>query len=251
MLGLLASFTLAFLGGCQKTKELDSNEQDKAAPKVTSTDAGADAGKGAHRNVDWTFDAEDPARDYVGRYLRATLRYGKDTSCILLGRSTFRNNDAVVEVRNPANHTCGPPAALRDRFLADVALDRIKLEDPSHQAPLRPWPDGSSPDGPPNEVVDVQNLVSWRSPLREGIKKQKLWPLRIQLHGRGTYPVVSIAGWHDLFDPKRDVTALKDAARSLCEANDQSPLAFIGAEGGAVDLILRIDCPDNPHWEHL
>jgi hypothetical protein len=257
-LGLLAGGGALILiaGACNnKAKELDSNDRErtaaagKPAPPLPGADGG---GRGeTHRRVDWTFDAEDPGRDYVGRYLRATLRYGRDTACVLLGKSNFRNGEAVIEVRNPADSTCGPPGALRDTFVADVAIDRIKLDDPSHQAPLRAWPDGSAPDGPPSEVADVQNLVKWRSPLHDAIKKQQLWPLRIQLYGRGTYPVVSIAGWHGTFDPKGDVEALKGAARDLCVATDQSPLGFVTGQGGAVEQMLRIDCPANPHWERL
>jgi hypothetical protein len=255
-LSLLASggALICLAGACNnKAKEIDSTDRERtaAAGKPAPPLPGADGGGEAHRRVDWTFDAEDPARDYVGRYLRASLRYGRDTACVLLGKSTFRNGEAVVEVRNPADNTCGAPGALRDTFVADVATDRIKLDDRSHQAPLRPWPDGSAPDGPANEVADVQNLVKWRSPLHDAIKKQQLWPLRIQLFGRGTYPVVSIAGWHGTFDPKGDVEALKSAAHDLCAANDQSPLGFVSGQGGTVEQMLRIDCPANPHWERL
>jgi hypothetical protein len=61
--------------------------------------------------------------------------------------------------------------------------------------------------------------------------------------------VISLAGWHALFDPKGEVNALRDPAKDLCSANNGAPLAVIG--GMDRSLVLRIDCPDRPHWEHL
>jgi hypothetical protein len=238
--------------GCSKAQEPAPVEHAKENPPSSTGKSDGGGALAAHRGIDWSMNPDDPGRDYVGRYLRATMRYGKDTACIVLGPSNYKNGDAWVEVRNPADNTCGPPGALRDVFLVDVATNRLRLGETGGKAPpLRPWPDGSSPDAPPSEVSDVQNLTKWKSPLHDAIKKQQLWPLRVQLYGRGTYPVITVAGWHALFDPKGDVNALKGAARDLCAANDGAPLGFIDGAGGTVDTILRIDCPDHPHWEHL
>jgi len=237
--------------GCHRTTEPaegdDSAADASSKARATSSTAEVDAGP-KHREPDWVLDPADPARDYVGRYLRSTLRYGADTSCVILG-SSFRNGESVVEVRNPADATCGAPGALRDTFLVNVAEDRMSLDDPGHHPALRPWPDGSSPDGPPGPVTDNQNLTRWKAPLHDVIEKLKLFPLRIQLYGRGTYPVISLAGWHDVFDPKGDISLLREPAKQLCEVNSGAPMAFIG--GMDRTLVLRIDCPANPRWESL
>jgi hypothetical protein len=203
----------------------------------------------ATREPEWTFNPDDPAKDYVGRYIKATVRYGEENSCILLSPSTFKNGDSIVEVRNPADGSCGKPAELRDRFIANVSTDRLRIDDPDHHPALKAWPDGSMPDAAAGLVVTVPDLHKWRTPLHEEIKKQQLYPLRVQLYGRGTYPVVTLAGWHALFDPKGDLAALKAPAQELCAATNGLPMGFFAEPNRT--MLLRVDCPDNPHWEKL
>jgi len=242
---------------CGKKSEPPPEERSTPTPNITPTaDAGtARPSAGARtppppaRNPDWTFDPADPAKDYVGRYLRATMRYGAETSCVLLGKSSFRGSESLVEVRNPGDGSCGKPAELRDTFLANVSIDRLRLDDSEHHPPLKVWPDGSMPDVAPGPIAEVTDLHQWKTPLHEAIKQQQLYPLRIQLYGRGTYPVITLAGWHALFDPRGDLAALKPAAASLCTANKGAPIGIFAGFDRA--LLLRVDCPDNPHWEKL
>jgi hypothetical protein len=231
----------------KKSEPAATAHADPAASPATRSSA--EGGRAAELTPDWTFDPEDPARDYVGRYLKATLRYGAETACVVLGKSSFRNGESVVEVRNPGDASCGKPAELRDRFFASVSTDRMRLDDADHHPALRPWPDGSLPDQPPGLVTIIQPLKGWKTAVHDVIKKQQLYALRVQLYGRGTYPVVLIAGWHALFDPKGDLAALKPAAEELCTANNGSPMGFI-AELDHTQM-LRVDCPDKPHWQSL
>lgn len=233
---------------CGKKVEPAPAEPGTAAAGSTPTPTSS-AKSTSSRLPEWTFDPEDPARDYVGRYLRATLRYGDDTSCVVLGRSSFRGRESVVEVRNPAEGSCGKAAELRDTFLASVASDHLRLDDPEHRPALKPWPDGSLPDGPAAPVTEVRELHSWKSPIHDVIKKQQLYPVRVQLYGRGTYPVITLAGWHALFDPKGDLSALSSPAADLCAASHGAPMGFLA--GLDRKLLLRIDCPDRVRWENL
>lgn len=233
---------------CDKKSEPPPVEH--AAPSSDAAGQASDPRRAPPARLpEWTFDTDDPARDYVGRYLRATMRYGTETACVVLSRSTFRNGENVVDVRNPADGTCGKPTELRDTFLANVSGDRLRIEDEARRPPLRPWPDGSLPGDGPGLLATVQDLRKWQTPVREIIKKEQLYPTRVQLYGRGTYPVVTLAGWHAKFDPKGDIAALKPVAQELCTANAGSPMAFMTGLGNT--LLLRIDCPENPHWEDL
>jgi hypothetical protein len=238
--GLLLAAT-----ACGKKSEPAPNET-ASGPSKTTAEGGV---RRSSRTPDWTLDAADPARDYVGRYLRATLRYGTDTACVVLGRSAFRNGESLVEVRSPADGSCGKAGDLRDTFIANVSADRLRLDDPEHRPALKPWPDGSMPDAPPAPVASVADLFHWKAPLHDAIKNQQLYPLRVQLYGRGTYPIITLAGWHALFDPKGDLAALKAPAHELCTATRGAPMGFFAELDRST--LLRIDCPDNPHWEQL
>ncbi len=245
---LLIGFGSLLAGvACEKTREPPPMER-AAPPPADASPAAQDTARPA-RLPDWALDPDDPAKDYVGRYLRATTRYHADTACVVLGKSSFKNGDYLVEVRNPADGSCGNPGDLRDTFIANVATDRMRIDDPAHHAPLKAWPDGSMPDAAPADVLSISDLKKWKTPVHDTIKEQQLYPLRIQLYGRGTYPVVTLAGWHALFDPKGDVSAIKPAARAFCTANNGSPMGFFAEMNRK--LLLRIDCPDNPHWEDL
>ena len=239
--GLLLAAT-----ACGKKSEPTPTEPASATPANASAEGGS---RQSTRTPDWTFDADDPARDYVGRYLRATLRYGTETACVVLGRSSFKNGESMVEVRNPADGSCGKAAELRDTFIANVSGDRLRIDDADHHGPLKAWPDGSMPDAPPAPIASIGDLFHWKAPLHDSIKKAHLYPLRVQLYGRGTYPVITLAGWHELFDPKGDIAALKAPAEDLCAATQGAPMAFFAELDRST--LLRIDCPDNPHWEKL
>jgi hypothetical protein len=197
----------------------------------------------------WSLDPDDPAKDYVGRYLKATKRYGDKTSCVTVEKSTFSDGKSTVETRNDASGSCGAANAIRDRFFVTVATDRMSLDPSLGQPPLGKWPDGSDPDGPAKKVVDLQDMRTWHAGLHEAFHALQLAPLRLQLYGRGTYAIVSLAGWHG--PVMRDMTPaqLAGPAKTLCDANDGSPLAmFAGLDRST---LLRIDCPGSAHFETL
>lgn len=203
----------------------------------------------ATRDPDWGLDATDPAKDMVTRYLRATKRYGAQTSCVLVKPSTFADGRSVVETVSDASGTCGKPNELRDRFFVNIATDRMSTDESLHQPVLQKWPDGSDPDGPAGKVADGQDLRAWKAALGATIRSLQLVPLRVQLYGRGTYPVVTLAGWHGPVQQGMTPDQLAGPAKALCEANDQQPLAFFA--GLERVTLLRITCPGGAKFENL
>ncbi len=203
----------------------------------------------AMRDPDWGLDPADPATDYVTRYLRATKRYGDKTACVAVKPSSFSDGRSVVETRNDASGSCGKPDDLRDRFFVKVATDRMSIDESLRQPALQKWPDGSDPDGPPGKVSDGQDLRAWKASLGTTIRALKLVPLRVQLYGRGTYPIVTLAGWHGVVMQGMTPAQLEAPAKELCQANDGEPLAFFA--GLERSTLLRITCPGTAKFETL
>ncbi len=195
----------------------------------------------------WVLDPNDPARDYVDRYVRSTYRYGPQTSCVVIGKSQFAGK-TTVDVSNDASGTCGDANVVRETFEVNVAADRLSLIDAAKHDALKKWPDGSDPEGPAGMAIEKDAHV-WKAPLHEALTKLELVPVRLQWYGRGTYPIVTIAGWHGLL--MRDATpdTLHDIAQKVCPANDNRPFAIFAGVDRAT--ILRFDCPDRVRWEVL
>jgi hypothetical protein len=216
----------------------------RTSPPTDPPDAGPPK---PQRDPDWDLSADDPARDYVRRYVRATLRYGDKTDCITLGTPVDKGGKKSVEVRESAG--CGDPNKVRDVFIVDVAADRLSVDDPKVRDALKKWPDGSDPESPPAPVVAVDDLRTWKAPLMDVFKTLKLVPIRVQLYGRGTYPVVTIAGWHGDVSYERPVDELRSIAEQVCKGNGGAPLAiFAGLDRSNV---LRMRCPGAAHWDKL
>jgi hypothetical protein len=131
----------------------------------------------------------------------------------------------------------------------NVSQNRMTLDDPTHHAELQKWPDGSKPDEGPGPVNGVDNIPQWKSTLKDAIKAMQFTAIRIQLYGRGTYPVITLSGWRDPILRDTPIEALHEPARKLCAANGNRPLALFGGLD-RVNL-LRIDCPDKARWEVL
>jgi len=203
----------------------------------------------ASREPDWGLDLADPAKDYVQRYLRATKRYGAQSKCVVVGASKFTGERSVVETHNDAGGACGKAGELRDRFFVTVATDRMSLDESLHPAKLQSWPDGSDPAAAPAKVADVQDLRAWKIGLGDTLRKLLLVPLRVQLYGRGTFPVVSIAGWHGPVLRTMSPAELADPAKKLCDANEGEPLGIIAGVDRAT--LLRITCPAGAKFETL
>jgi hypothetical protein len=209
------------------------------------------------RDPDMDLDTNDPASDYVRRYVATTKRYGDRLDCIDIQASKPAGDKRSVEVRNAV--TCPTPlppgqtaGAVRDGFVVDVAGDHLSLDDPSKREPLQKWADGSDPEGPALKVREIIDTTRWKSPLNDAIRSQLLVPLRVQAYGRGTYPVVTLAGWYGVVQPGAAPDTLRPLATALCAANGGLPLGLLTAMDRS--KILRIRCPKegpSSRWDTL
>jgi hypothetical protein len=254
---LAAAALFLALSNCGRREELSSEGSRPAStadrhvesPAVSASNRAPGTGRSTSREPDWGLDPLDPARDYVGRYLRATKRYGDQTVCVVVGDSKFTSGRSIVESRNDPSGKCGAAGEVRDRFFVSVTTDHLSLDETLHQPKLQTWPDGSDPEGPPKGVVDIQDLRAWKTGLRDAFHRLQLAPLRVQLYGRGTYPVVSIAGWHAGVQQTMSPGQLEAPAKELCAANDGEPLAVFAALDRTT--LLRITCPGSARFEAL
>jgi hypothetical protein len=138
---------------------------------------------------------------------------------------------------------------VRDVFLVDLASDHLTVDDKGKREPLARWPDGSDPEGPPGPVNEMGTLRNWRGPLKDALSAQLLVPVRIQSYGRGSYPVVTIAGWHAAITPNASPPRLDTFADAVCKANGGAPMGlFAGLDRS---LILRVRCPGGARWQRL
>jgi hypothetical protein len=199
------------------------------------------------REPDWDLDSDDPARDYVRRYTLGTRRYGDALDCIDVGPSQAAGDRRRVEVRTAAG--CPGAGTVRDVFLVDVALDRLTVDDKATRDPLARWPDGSDPEGPAGAVREIGSLREWNGEPKNALQGQLLVPIRVQTYGRGTYPVVTLAGWHGIVAPGADPETLRGLSDSLCRATHGAPMALFGGLDRSV--ILRVRCPGGTRWEKL
>ncbi len=209
------------------------------------------------REPDWDLDPDDPWRDYVTRYVRATKRYGDATDCVVIGPAQGSGGKRNVTVRNNPGGSCGDATpkddSVRDVFVVDVAGDRLAVDDPGLRAHLERWPEGSDPGGPAKVgVPEVENLLRAKSPLLDALHDMQLVTVRGQTYGRGTYLVVTLAGWHGPILRTMSASELAPTADRLCKANGQMPLGiFAGVDRSNM---LRIRCgPDGakPRWDRL
>jgi hypothetical protein len=223
---------------------LDPSKLSPRAPMPTESAAPIPQPK---REPDWDLDSDDPARDYVRRYALGTKRYGESLDCVDVGRSAPAGDRRRVEVKTAAK--CPGAGTTRDVFLVDVALDRLGVDDKTRRDPLAHWPDGSDPEGPPGAVRELSGARDWKVPIKDVLQHAQLVPIRVQGYGRGTYPVITLAGWHAEVVPPASEEALRPFAKALCDASGGAPLALFG--GLDRTLLLRIRCPAATRWDHL
>lgn len=200
------------------------------------------------REPDWDLDVDDPARDYVRRYAMGTHRYGDNLDCVDIGPSQPAGDKRSVAVKTAAG--CPGAGTQRDVFLVDVAGDRLTVDDKSKRNALERWPDGSDPEGPANPPRSQEDMRQWTGPLKQQFQQLLLVPIRVQTYGRGTYPVVTVAGWHAGVTPATPMDDLRAVARRLCKADGDMPLGvFAGIDRSR---ILRIRCrPARARWDKL
>lgn len=189
----------------------------------------------------WDLDPEDPARDYVRRYVKATKRYDDKSDCVVVGKGVDKGGKQSVEVReNPPK--CGTANTVRDVFYVDVVKDRLTVDDPAKRAPLAPWPDGSKPDEKAAPVSVIESIRDWRTPMADTFDTLRLSPIRIQGYGRGTYTVVTLSGWREPLARNASDAKLREAVKKLCTANENH--SFAVAAGFNDPVWLRAKCPD-------
>ncbi len=192
------------------------------------------------RDPDMDLDADDPASDYVKRYVVGSQRYGDKTACTIYGKSSTKGAQRAVDVSDdPA--CSGGSTAVRDTFLVDVGGDRLALDGAANHPPLQLWPDGSDPGAPPKPIREVANMKEWATALRTTIDDLKLLAVRVQLYGRGTYPVITLAGWRPQFGQSTSTATMDETAKKFCTATADGPLTFIA--GIDRSTALRIRCP--------
>jgi hypothetical protein len=203
------------------------------------------------REPDWDLDRDDAARDYVRRYALATKRYGTSLACVDIGPSRRLGDRRSVEVKASAGCAdAGGAGGVRDVFLVDVAGNRLSVDDPAKRDALARWPDGSDPDAPAGALLNASDMRKWRGPLKDAVfGKQQLVVIRVQMYGRGSYPVITLAGWHGAIVPTATPDELRAFDEDLCRANDGAPLGILA--GLDRSHILRIRCPGPPRWETL
>ena len=134
-------------------------------------------------------------------------------------------------------------------FLVNAAGDRLSVDDKAKRDPLARWPDGSDPEGPANDVRQVDDLRKWQGPLGQEFRALLLVPIRVQAYGRGTYPVVTIAGWHGAVTPATSAEDLQGIAAELCKSNGGLPLGIFANIDRS--RMLRIRCPASARWDRL
>ncbi|HEY8041428.1 MAG TPA: hypothetical protein VIF15_16595 [Polyangiaceae bacterium] len=199
------------------------------------------------RDPDWDLDSDDAARDYVRRYALGTKRYGTALDCVEVAASSPAGDRRSVAVKTAAG--CPGAGTVRDVFLVDVAGDRMTVDDRSTRDPLARWPDGSDPEGPSEKLSEMVNVQAWRGPVKDQLTALLLVPIRVQTYGRGTYPVVTLAGWHGAVSPGASPSELRSMAESVCRATGGAPMAFLA--GIDRSRILRIRCPGGARWDAL
>jgi hypothetical protein len=230
-------------------KAVDAAAVTQRIPPPPLTDAGP-----GNRQPDWDLDPKDPARDYVEQYVQSTQRYGDATPCVHAQPSRLEGGRTVVDTRATGSLVpgidCAKSSAVKDTFAVQVSHDRLALADPAKGNALAPWPDGSDPGGPPAPgPTDTALIRDWQSPIKEALKNLQLVPVRVQSYGRGSYLVVTIAGWHGAVAPDAGASDLKDAASKLCAATKGRPLGiFAGLDRRRV---LHVRCPDETRFEGM
>jgi hypothetical protein len=200
------------------------------------------------RQPSWDLSPDDAARDYARRYAFFTKRYADGLDCAAFGASEPANDQRRVTVKTADGcSTGGSPGSIRDVFLVDLAGDHLTVDDKTKRNPLAHWPDGSDPEGPAADVREITNMRDWKSPLQDTLIKQGLAPLRMQAYGRGTYPLVSIAGWHGAVQLGATPDALQPLVVAVCASNDKMPMGIVA--GFDRSNVLRITCPSATRWE--
>jgi hypothetical protein len=155
-----------------------------------------------------------------------------------------QEGSATVEVRG-----CSGGDAPLESFEVHVAEDRLSIKG-TPSKPLAPWPDGSDPGGPASPPREEPDLREWRSPLKEALSSLNLLPIRVQHYARGTYPVVTLAGWRNPVAPGAADSAMKEVAEKICAATSGVPAGFFA--GIDRSTMLRVRCgPPRARWEQL
>src|SRR5262249_11099583 len=161
-------------------------------------------------------------------YVRATNRYGAKTACARASASRSDGGRALVDVAGGKDAPCSLGGAVLDTFAVRASADRPELAGPKRGAALAEWPARSAPGGPPGGKVPAEDdLHKWTSPLHELLSGMHFTAIRVQYYGRGSYPVVTLAGWRDPIRPG-GADDLHDLAQKICGATKGAPVGLFG-----------------------
>ncbi len=207
----------------------------------------ADVLKEPSHAPDWALDRDDPARDYADRYVRATGRYGAKTACVRAMPSVNAPAGRTVEMKDAPGEGCPASSAVRDRFVVSVTEDRLHLDGKGE--PLKKWPDGSDPEGPSTAPPREDDASTGDGTVKAVLRDAKLTPIRAQWYGRGSYLVVTVAGWHEPVARGAAPEALKALAQKVCAASGGMPVGVFA--GFDRTTILRFGCPAVARWDAL
>jgi hypothetical protein len=98
-------------------------------------------------------------------------------------------------------------------------------------------------------VRELSGTKDWKVPIKDVLQRAQLVPIRVQGYGRGTYPVVTLAGWHAAIVPNASPEELRPFAQELCTASGGAPMGLFG--GLDRTLMLRVRCPPATRWDKL
>jgi hypothetical protein len=83
--------------------------------------------------------------------------------------------------------------------------------------------------------------------MADAFQKLQLSPIRIQGYGRGTYLLITLAGWRAPLARDASDVEMKDAANKLCAVNDGRSFAVTTPFDART--WLRIKCDGTWRWE--
>jgi hypothetical protein len=208
----------------------------------------------------WDLDRVDRAAD-VARYYLAGTRGAAALDCHTVGPSVALPSDAgdagdagsADARRVPIKRKPGAAPACADAGAGDGVFI-VRGGDCVTRAggggpPLAPWPDGSGACEAARPVASLDPRTEWKNPIRDALVAMDLVPIRVELFGHGTYPIVTIAGWRNALKPGKPGPDFGPAIARLCNASAQRPFGiFAGLDR---TLLLRVRCTSGPVWENL
>src|SRR5438093_761061 len=112
-----------------------------------------------------------------------------------------------------------PPHLVRDKDGRLVPTRPRPDDDPA----LMPPTPGGDPGGPVAAPVEADAPPA---KLKDALFAAKLTPVRTQLYGRGSYVVITLAGWRPPLTPSAAPASMSELVRATCAASDGLPFGL-------------------------